>query len=79
MRKPVVHHETWQIVRSLAERWGEPEWKVMHLALVLLQRTAQERPEMADILRSIDGDISTLRGTGLPGPGAADRRPGPDA
>ena len=57
MGKPVVHNETWAIVSELAARWGEPEWKVMHLAAVLLRQTAQTRPEVAEILRAVEGSL----------------------
>ena len=60
--RPVVHQDTWARVTRLAARWGQPEWKVMHLAVVVLEQTAPGDPLVADLLRWIEGDLDEQRG-----------------
>ena len=58
--RPVVHQHTWDIVRQLAERGQVPEWKVMHLAVVLLEQTVRERPVVLELLHSVGGDVGPV-------------------
>ena len=57
MRGPIVHNDTWTRVRTLATRAGEPEWKVLHLAVLLLEQRVGERPEVLDALVTMEGDL----------------------
>jgi len=56
MKRPVVHYETWDLIRRLAAQWGEPEWKVIHLAIVSLEGLAKERPQILEALAKIEGE-----------------------
>ena len=57
MQKPFLHQDTWDTVRRLAAEWGEPEWKVLYVAVLSLERLARERPEVLDLFNAVEGEV----------------------
>ena len=55
--RPVVHQHTWHIVKQLARKGRAPEWKVLHLAVLLLEQRVGELPEALDLLAEMGGDL----------------------
>ena len=56
MQKPFLHQDTWNAVRRLSAEWGEPEWKVLYVAVLSFEQLARERPEVLDLFNAVEGN-----------------------